>query len=512
MHSHEALSRPHHGALPPVALPAPASPGLRRRAARARFRPAGELRSPDFRPLGHGVGAARSRRLCRVPERLTPLDASFLHTETASAHMHVAWMGRFRPEPVAPADHARARAGAGGVAARAGRRVPHAAGVPARRVRGAGVGRRTRGSTCGATWWRSAAMTSCSRGGVRRAGRRGALQPLDRSHPLWEIHLAPRLEDGSVGLVMKIHHAMVDGKSALAVALLLLDLDPDAPEPAPPAEAWAADRAPGPARLAVEALVGSGAEPLRALGRAARAASSPPRLGGTLRRAALAVGEDVARSAPSSFLNPAIGPRRTLVGHTVDVQRLLDVKRAWGGSLNDVALTVVAGALRQLALLRRVAPAPMKVMVPVSRRGEDEMADMGNRIAFVFIDLPVHLRDPLARLAAIRDATASFKDSERASGGEALMTGSGCCRCRCRRRSRATRRRRGCTTSSSPTCPGRGCPSTCSAPSASRCSRRSRSPRATRCRSASSPSATASASACTRTRRRCRRCASCRPP
>ena len=95
------------------------------------------------------------------------------------------------------------------------------------------------------------------------------------------------------------------------------------------------------------------------------------------------------------------------------MQRLLDVKRAWGGSLNDVALTVVAGALRQLALLRRVAPAPMKVMVPVSRRGEHEMAEMGNRIAFVFIDLPVHLRDPLARLAAIREAT---RRSRTASG------------------------------------------------------------------------------------------------
>ena len=224
---------------------------------------------------------------------------------------------------------------------------------------------------------------------------------------------------------MKIHHAMVDGKSALAVALLLLDLDPDAPEPTLPAEPWAGDPAPGPARLAVEALVESGAEPLRALGRAARAAGSPPRLGGTLRRAALAVGEDVARSAPSSFLNPPIGPRRTLVGHTVPVRRLLDVKEAWGGSLNDVALTVVAGALRQLALLRRVAPAPIKVMVPVSRRGEDEAAAMGNRIAFVFITLPVHLRDPLARLVAIRDETAAFKDSERASGGEALLRGLG---------------------------------------------------------------------------------------
>ena len=144
-----------------------------------------------------------------------------------------------------------------------------------------------------------------------------------------------------MGLVMKIHHAMVDGKSALAVALLLLDLDPDAPEPAPPVRGLGRASGPGAARLAVEALVESGAEPARAGASGARGGLPPPRLGGTL-RAALAVGEDMARAAPSSFLNPAIGPRRTL-GHTVDVQLLLDVKQAWGGSLNDVALAIVAG-------------------------------------------------------------------------------------------------------------------------------------------------------------------------
>ena len=341
--------------------------------------------------------------------------------------MHVAWKGRFRPDPSRPPiTLARVRAQ---VASRLG-------GAPRFRMRLAfppgGFAAPVWVDAEGFDLRRHVLALSTDDGLLARgefdARADAALSsPLDRSHPLWEIHLAPRLEDGSVGLVMKIHHAMVDGKSALAVAMLLLDLDPNAPEPAPPVEAMGTHppRAPRPARLAVEALVESGAEPLRALGRAARAAGSPPRLGGTLRRAALAVGEDVARSAPSSFLNPAIGPRRTLVGHTVGVQRLLDVKRAWGGSLNDVALTVVAGALRQLALLRRVAPAPMKVMVPVSRRGEDEMAEMGNRIAFVFIDLPVHLRDPLARLAAIREATAAFKESERASGGEALMNGLG---------------------------------------------------------------------------------------
>jgi diacylglycerol O-acyltransferase / wax synthase len=360
-----------------------------------------------------------------MPDRLTPLDASFLHNETASAHMHVAWKGRFSPDPSRPAiTLARVRAQ---VASRLG-------GAPRFRMRLAFPP----GGFAAPVWVDAEGfdlrrhVVALSRNDEVLAredfdARADAVlsSPLDRSHPLWEIHLAPRLEDGSVGLVMKIHHAMVDGKSALAVALLLLDLDPEAPEPAPPAEAWLGDRVPGPTRLAVEALVESGAEPLRALGRAARAAGSPPRLGGTLRRAALAVGEDVARAAPSSFLNPPIGPRRTLLGHSIDVERLLEVKRAWGGSLNDVALTVVAGALRQLALLRRVAPAPIKVMVPVSRRGEHELAVMGNRIAFVFITLPVHLRDPLARLQAIREETAAFKETERASGGEALMSSLG---------------------------------------------------------------------------------------
>ena len=266
--------------------------------------------------------------------------------------------------------------------------------------------------------------------------------------PLWEIHLAPQLEDGTVGLLMKIHHALVDGKSALAVALLLLDLDPEAPEPPAPDPRLEGARGPGAARLAVDALIDSGTEPLRALGRAARAAGSPGRLGGTLRRAAMAVGEDVARPAPSSFLNDPIGPRRTLVGHSLPVADLLAVKQARGVSLNDVALAVVAGALRELSLLRHVAPAPLKVMVPVSRRGAGEEASMGNRIAFVFITLPVNVSDPLERLEG-RSARRPRRSRGPAAQGAARRScrGSGCSRCPCRRPLPASLRRRGCTTS-----------------------------------------------------------------
>jgi diacylglycerol O-acyltransferase / wax synthase len=360
-----------------------------------------------------------------VADRLTPLDASFLHTETARAHMHVAWKGRFHPAPRRPPiTLARVRA-------QVASRLPAA---PRFRRRlafpPAGLAHPVWVDAEGFDLRRHVVALAGDDEVVERAefdarGDAALSRGLDRSHPLWEIHLAPRLADGSAGVLMKIHHALVDGKSALAVALLLLDLDPDAPEPEAHDAGWAGEPAPGPARLAVDALVESGREPLRALGRAARAAGSPARLGGTLRRAALAVGEDVARPAPSSFLNDPIGPRRTLVGRSLPVAELLEVKHAHGGSLNDVALAIVAGAMRRLALVRGVAPEPLKVMVPVSRRGPGEEGALGNRIAFVFITLPVDVRDPAARLGAIRAQTAAFKGTGRAGGGEALLAGLG---------------------------------------------------------------------------------------
>jgi WS/DGAT/MGAT family acyltransferase len=251
-------------------------------------------------------------------------------------------------------------------------------------------------------------------------------EPLDRTRPLWRIHLAPALDDGSTGLVMKAHHAMVDGKSAVELALLLLDLDPDAapPEPLP----WRPRPAPSGTRLALEALAERTAEPLRLSFGLARTAANPARsarLAGTLRRAALAVGEDMLRPAPASYVNAPIGPRRTLVGYSAPLDGMLEVKRAHDATLNDVALTVVAGALRELAHASGRVPRPLKVMVPVSLRAADDAASLGNRISFVFIELPVHLHRPLDRLAAIKAATTAFKESGRASGGEVVLSALG---------------------------------------------------------------------------------------
>lgn len=360
--------------------------------------------------------------------RLSPLDSSFLRVESPTAHMHVGWKGIFAPR----AD------GAGGwrpvtlgeLRQSVSGRLKHA---PRFRQRlafpPAGLGEPV---------WVDDERFSVERHVVAMSEAHEVLtrarfddladlclsRPLERDRALWRIELAPVLEDGSMGMVMKVHHAMVDGKSAVELALLLLDGAADAELPETD-RAWSPRVAPGGRRLAMDALADAGGESLRAVRGAARLASSPRsgvRLADTLRRAAVAMSEDVLRPAPSSYVNVAIGPRRTLVHHTAPIAPLLAAKRAVPGTtLNDIALTVVSGALRDLSMRADRVPEPLKVMIPVSTRTVEETADLGNRISFVFVELPVHLARPADRLKRIRAATAKFKAADRASGGEAIL-------------------------------------------------------------------------------------------
>ncbi len=146
-------------------------------------------------------------------------------------------------------------------------------------------------------------------------------EPLDRAHPLWQVQLVPRLEDGRAGLIFKMHHALVDGKSAVELALLLFDLTPD-PGPEPPSP-WTPAPPPSAARLALDAFYSNTLEPLRAARGVGRLAARPGEVGftGTLRRAALAFEQDLLRSAPDSYLNGPIGPRRVLVRHRAPDER-----------------------------------------------------------------------------------------------------------------------------------------------------------------------------------------------
>ena len=150
-----------------------------------------------------------------------------------------------------------------------------------------------------------------------------------------------------------------------------------------------------------------------------------PRIAGTLRRAALAAGEDLLRPAPASALNGRIGPRRALVRHALDLDRVRAAKVREDATVNDVCLAVVAGALRRLALARGDEPHPLKAMVPVDVRTDGEAEALGNRISFAFVDLPLDATTARARLRRIRRATAAFKEDGRPAGRETVMAALG---------------------------------------------------------------------------------------
>lgn len=362
-----------------------------------------------------------------MAERLSAIDGSFLRVENPSAHMHVAWSATFlvaagesRPTLTRLRRH---------IAGRLER-------VPRFRCRLAwpppGMGE---------PFWVDDPdfdvtnhVLSLGTLGVELDDQRFELlcdsvlsAPLDRGRPLWEIRLAPRLSGGRCGLVVKIHHALVDGRSAVEVAQLLFDVEPNgvAELPVP----WEAPPAPGATRLAARVVALGAEESLRAARGAARMAVEPrasaSRIAGTLRRAALAAGEDLLRPAPASALNARIGPRRALVRHVVDLQDVRDVKRAAGSTVNDVCLALAAGALRAAALSRGEVPRPLKAMVPVNVRPDDQARALGNRISFAFVALPLDLASGRSRLARIRRSTEAFKRDGRPQGAGTVLSALG---------------------------------------------------------------------------------------
>ena len=247
--------------------------------------------------------------------------------------------------------------------------------------------------------------------------------PLDRSRPLWQIALAPCLEDGRVGIVGRVHHAMADGAAALLVASLALDADGTAPPGAP--EPWRAEPGPHTARRAVDPLLHSAEVAAHVVGDAARAALSPRSSARTvLRDAQRVVGaltEDLLPRAPETRLHHELGPRRTLISHR---EALADLRGGAGaGSLNDVGLAIVAGALRAVMLERGLPAHPLKALVPVDVRRPHERGALGNHVSLAAVWLPLHLSSADARLVHVRTATERFKRAGRPAGVGSVLAG-----------------------------------------------------------------------------------------
>lgn len=378
----------------------------------------------------HGVGVLNATPPRTHDGRLSVLDGSFLRVESAQAHMHMGFSTVF----AAPAN--RARPSIEALRDRAASRLHE---VPWCRWRldGAPLGLSEPRWVADADFDLRAHIVELTTPEEDVSEERfEALRsevystPLDQARPLWQIFLVPRLRDGRVGLVGKVHHALVDGMGALQFAKLIFDGEPD-PEPCTTSQSaipWRPRGRAGQVGWALDAISQTLDDGVGALRDAATAVTRPEATAGRLVRAAKliagAVRDDVLPPAPQSELNATIGSRRTLVGYRAGRDELR-AARAAGGTLNDIGLAVVAGALRTLAR-RRGEPqdAPLKVMIPVSTRRIDDTT-AGNQIAMVSIPLPTHLTSARARLDYVRDQTRLLKDNDRPAGVKALYKAAG---------------------------------------------------------------------------------------
>jgi diacylglycerol O-acyltransferase / wax synthase len=245
-------------------------------------------------------------------------------------------------------------------------------------------------------------------------------QALDRSKPLWEIWLVEQFDGDAFALVCKTHHALVDGISGVDIMAVLFDLEAE-PPPRDPPPPWAPRPEPTSTALLADAMSGYAGAP-RELIRAAAGAVAAPQA--TLRALRGAAGMAVAglSSAPPSPLNVRIGPHRRFTWVEAELPRFKAIKGALGGTVNDVVLSVVTGALRSLLLRRGTDPRglELKAMVPVSVRADTERGTLGNKVSAMYAPLPVGVEDPIARFKAIHASMGDLKASGQALGAEVL--------------------------------------------------------------------------------------------
>ncbi|HEX8855929.1 MAG TPA: wax ester/triacylglycerol synthase family O-acyltransferase [Thermoleophilaceae bacterium] len=260
---------------------------------------------------------------------------------------------------------------------------------------------------------------------LRQLAGRIFSQRLDREKPLWEIWLAQGLTENRWALITKTHHAMIDGVAGVDLASVLFDLDPVPQPPSEPAEQWAPHPEPSSADLAAEGIKGLVKRPFSLAGRAIGAATKPAETAREVLEAAEAVGEVAwagLNPAPETPLNVDIGPHRRVWWVESQLSDFKEVKNTLGGTVNDVVLAVVTGALRRWLRQRgvRTEGLELRALVPVSIRSEAERGDLGNRIAAMRGPLPVYCEDAVQCLEIVSEAMANLKESKQALGAEVI--------------------------------------------------------------------------------------------
>jgi diacylglycerol O-acyltransferase / wax synthase len=357
-------------------------------------------------------------------DRLSPLDASFLHVEDSVSHMHIGSVAVLEGPPPPYAD----------VVGRIRAKLPL---VPRYRqvVRFVPL-------DLGRPVWvddphfsidyhlrHTALPAPGGEGELRKLVGRVMSQPLDRTRPLWEIWVVEGLENEGWALVAKTHHAMVDGVSGTDLLATIMDLSPTAPLAEP--DDWQPSSFPSGLVLAADAVIDLLRSPYEQI-RAVRASTRLPRQ--ALRHAVevtrgLSAMAGLVRPTPVSSLNGPIGPHRRYGWASTTVDDIKSVRKSLGGTFNDVVLAAITHGFRTLLLSRgESVDRVVRTLVPVSVRPRDitgrAVGDgtFENKVSAMFAELPVGIADPVDRLHAVTAQMEGLKESRQALAGEALTS------------------------------------------------------------------------------------------
>jgi diacylglycerol O-acyltransferase len=353
-------------------------------------------------------------------DRLTSIDAGFLHQEDGGAHMHIGGLGVFAgPAPTGEefADHIASRL--------------HL--VPRYRQKlvemPLGTGRpmwvEDSGFRIGYHVRHTALPSPGSTEQLLTLASRVLSQRLDRTKPLWEMWLVEGLADGRFAIVAKTHHAMIDGVGGVDLLTALFDIAPDAPAVQP--KPWRPAREPDTVDLLTQGARGA-VRNLVQLGTKGAGLALRPRQavreGASVVAALGAAAAPLVSGAPPCSLNRKPGPHRRVEVVRTSLDDYKTIKATFGATVNDVVLTAVAGALGRYLGARgdEVEGRELKACVPVSVRTQDKAGAAGNEITIMTAPLPVGIADPVERLARVRESMQHLKTSRQAEGAKVMTS------------------------------------------------------------------------------------------
>jgi diacylglycerol O-acyltransferase / wax synthase len=337
---------------------------------------------------------------------MDPTSAGFMLADSRNTPMHVGGLHLYEPPPDSGPDYVREL---------------FAGLLEQRQISPLFLKRPTRGLTTGGQWfWTEDSEFDIEyhvrHSALPRPGRiRELLEVVGRLHsnrlsferPLWEFHVIEGLEDGRIATYTKIHHALVDGISAMRLLQSVLSTDPDERDMPPP---WGVSRAARRANKAHnrldERIAGIPVSAFRtALALASDAAGMPSALVKTLNRSVRGEPSPLAFYAPKTILNKNITGARRFAAEDWPLERLRAVGKVTGSSLNDVVLAMCGGALRAYLMeLDALPDAPLISMVPVGLKAKDAglaSSSGGNAVGSIMVKLGTDLSDPAERLESI---------------------------------------------------------------------------------------------------------------